>query len=336
MFPTRPLGSTGFDITVVGLGAWAIGGSASQGGWGRQDDAESVAAIHRAVELGINWIDTAPAYGFGHAEEVVGDALAALPDGDRPRVFTKCGLVWEEGETTVRNVLAPESIRRECETSLRRLKLECIDLLQIHWPAHDGTPPEESWQTMADLVEEGKTRAVGVSNYDVDLLERCEAVRHVDTYQPELNLITRDAEDSIAWCRANGTGVIVYSPMRSGLLTGTSAAERWAALPEDDWRRGHPDFQEPALSRNLLVVERLRAIADELDASLGELAVAWTLEWPGVTGAIVGARRPVQVEDWVGAASLELDDEVLDRIGDVLQESGAGSGPVRPPVARVG
>jgi aryl-alcohol dehydrogenase-like predicted oxidoreductase len=295
MFPTRPLGSTGFDITVVGLGAWAIGGSASQGGWGRQDDAESVAAIHRAVELGINWIDTAPAYGFGHAEEVVGDALAALPEGDRPRVFTKCGLVWEEGETTVRNVLAPESIRRECEASLRRLKLDCVDLLQIHWPAHDGTPPEESWQTMAELVDEGKARAVGVSNYDVELLERCEAVRHVDSYQPELNLITRAADDSIAWSRANGTGVIVYSPMRSGLLTGTSAAARWAALPEDDWRRTHPDFQEPALSRNLAVVERLRAIANELDSSLPELAVAWTLHWPGVTGAIVGARRPAQV-----------------------------------------
>jgi len=335
MLPTRPLGSTGFDITVVGLGAWAIGGSASQGGWGRQDDAESIAAIHREVELGINWIDTAPAYGFGHAEEVVGDALAALPEADRPRVFTKCGLVWEEGETTVSNVLARESIRRECETSLRRLKVECLDLLQIHWPAHDGTPPEESWQTMAELVEEEKTRAIGVSNYDVELLERCEAIRHVDTYQPELNLITRDAEDSIAWCRSNGTGVIVYSPMRSGLLTATSAAERWAALPEDDWRRTHPDFQEPALSRNLAVVERLRTIADELDSSLAELAVAWTLHWPGVSGAIVGARRPSQVEEWVGAASLELDDEVVDRIAGVLRETGAGSGPVRPPVANV-
>jgi len=335
MLPTRPLGSTGFDITVVGLGAWAIGGSASQGGWGRQDDAESIAAIHRAVELGVNWIDTAPAYGFGHAEEVVGTALAALPEGDRPRVFTKCGLVWEEGETTVRNVLAPESIRRECETSLRRLKVECLDLLQIHWPAHDGTPPEESWQTMAELVGEGKTRAIGVSNYDVELLERCEAVRHVDTYQPELNLITRVAEDSIEWCRANGTGVIVYSPMRSGLLTGTSAAARWAALPEDDWRRTHADFQEPALSRNLAVVERLRTIADELDSSLSELAVAWTLQWAGVSGAIVGARRPAQVDEWVGAASLRLDDEVVDRIADVLQETGAGSGPVRPPVAHV-
>jgi aryl-alcohol dehydrogenase-like predicted oxidoreductase len=336
MFPTRPLGSTGFDITVVGLGAWAIGGSATQGGWGRQDDAESIAAIHRAVELGINWIDTAPAYGFGHAEEVVGAALAALPEGDRPRVFTKCGLVWEDGETTVRNVLARDSIRRECETSLRRLEVECLDLLQIHWPAHDGTPPEESWQTMAELVDEGKTRAVGVSNYDVDLLERCEAVRHVDSYQPELNLITRDAEDAIAWCRANDTGVIVYSPMRSGLLTGTSSSERWAALPEDDWRRTHSDFQEPALARNLAVVERLRAIADELDSSLAELAVAWTLQWPGVSGAIVGARRPAQVEEWVGAASLELDDELLDRIADVLRETGSGSGPVRPPVARVG
>jgi aryl-alcohol dehydrogenase-like predicted oxidoreductase len=323
------------DVTVLGLGAWAIGGSASQGGWGPQDDAESVAAIHRAVELGINWIDTAPAYGFGHAEHVVGEALAALPEDERPLVFTKCGLVWEEGETTVRNALAQDSIRRECEASLRRLKVERLDLLQIHWPAHDGTPPEESWQTMAELVEEGKTRAVGVSNYDVELLERCEAVRHVDSYQPELNLIARDAEDGIAWCRANGTGVIVYSPMRSGLLTGTSTPERWAALPDDDWRRGHPDFQEPALSRNLALVEHFRTIAQELDASVAELAVAWTLRCPGVSGAIVGARRPKQVDGWIGAASLELDEELLDRIGAVLEETGAGSGPVRPPVGSV-
>jgi aryl-alcohol dehydrogenase-like predicted oxidoreductase len=333
--PTRHLGSTGLDVTVLGLGAWAIGGSASQGGWGPQDDAESVAAIHRAVELGINWIDTAPAYGFGHAEQVVGEALAALPEDERPLVFTKCGLVWEEGETTVRNVLAQDSIRRECEASLRRLKVERLDLLQIHWPAHDGTPPEESWQTMAELVEEGKTRAVGVSNYDVELLERCEAVRHVDSYQPELNLIARDAEDGIAWCRANGTGVIVYSPMRSGLLTGTSTPERWATLPDEDWRRGHPAFQEPALSRNLALVEHLRTIAQELDASVAELAVAWTLRCPGVSGAIVGARRPEQVEGWIGAASLELDEELLDRIGAALEETGAGSGPVRPSVGSV-
>jgi aryl-alcohol dehydrogenase-like predicted oxidoreductase len=323
------------DVTVLGLGAWAIGGSASQGGWGPQDDAESVAAIHRAVELGINWIDTAPAYGFGHAEHVVGEALAALPEDERPLVFTKCGLVWEEGETTVRNALAQDSIRRECEASLRRLKVERLDLLQIHWPAHDGTPPEESWQTMAELVEEGKTRAVGVSNYDVELLERCEAVRHVDSYQPELNLIARDAEDGIAWCRANGTGVIVYSPMRSGLLTGTSTPERWAALPDDDWRRGHADFQEPALSRNLALVEQFRRIAQELDASVAELAVAWTLRCSGVSGAIVGARRPKQVDGWIGAASLELDEELLDRIGAALEETGAGSGPVRPSVGSV-
>jgi aryl-alcohol dehydrogenase-like predicted oxidoreductase len=333
--PTRRLGSTGFDVTVVGLGAWAIGGSASQGGWGRQDDAESVAAIHRAVELGINWIDTAPAYGFGHAEEVVGAALAALSADERPLVFTKCGLVWEAGEKTVRNVLARDSIRRECEASLRRLKVDCLDLLQIHWPAHDGTPPEESWQTLSELVEEGKTRAIGVSNYDLALLERCEAVRHIDTFQPELNLIARGAKEGIEWCRVNGTGVIVYSPMRSGLLTDTSLPGRWAALPEDDWRKDHPDFQEPTLGRNLLLVERLRAIAGELDATVAEVAIAWTLCWPGVSGAIVGARRPEQVEGWIGAAALELDEQRLDRIGDILRETGAGSGPVRPPVGSV-
>jgi aryl-alcohol dehydrogenase-like predicted oxidoreductase len=311
------------DVTVLGLGAWAIGGSASQGGWGPQDDAESVAAIHRAVELGINWIDTAPAYGFGHAEHVVGEALAALPEDERPLVFTKCGLVWEEGETTVRNALAQDSIRRECEASLRRLKVERLDLLQIHWPAHDGTPPEESWQTMAELVEEGKTRAVGVSNYDVELLERCEAVRHVDSYQPELNLIARDAEDGIAWCRANGTGVIVYSPMRSGLLTGTSTPERWAALPDDDWRRGHPDFQEPALSRNLALVEHFRTIRGSrarlsargapnrsTDGSAQHLSSS---RRSSSTGSVPSSRRPARAPVPFGLQS-EASDERADLV----------------------
>jgi aryl-alcohol dehydrogenase-like predicted oxidoreductase len=331
MFPTRPLGSTGFDITVVGLGAWAIGGSATQGGWGRQDDAESIAAIHRAVELGINWIDTAPAYGFGHAEEVVGAALAALPEGDRPRVFTKCGLVWEDGETTVRNVLARDSIRRECETSLRRLEVECLDLLQIHWPAHDGTPPEESWQTMAELVDEGKTRAVGVSNYDVDLLERCEAVRHVDSYQPELNLITRDAEDAIAWCRANDTGVIVYSPMQSGLLSGTFTKARMNELASDDWRRRGLEFTGDALERNLALADALRPIAQRRGVTSGAIAIAWTLAWPGVTGAIVGARSAAQVDGWMPAATLDLEEGELQEIAAAIERTGAGAGPVRRP-----
>jgi aryl-alcohol dehydrogenase-like predicted oxidoreductase len=328
---TTPLGRTDLEITRVGLGAWAIGGAGWQGGWGAQDDQESVETIRRAVDLGINWIDTAPAYGLGHAEEVVGRAVASIPEPDRPLVFTKCGLVWEPGGTTVSNVLAPASIRKECEDSLRRLGVEAIDLLQIHWPSEDGTPIEESWATLAALVEEGKARYLGVSNFTVDLLEACAGVRHVDTCQPELNLLVRDAATEILpWCRENGTGVIVYSPMRNGLLTGGFTPERARSLPEDDWRSGHPDFQGDGLKTNLAVVERLGVIARELGCTLPELAVAWTLAWPAVDGAIVGARRPDQLDGWVGAGSVELDANRLDEIAALLEETGAGAGPVRP------
>jgi aryl-alcohol dehydrogenase-like predicted oxidoreductase len=331
---TDTLGTTDLEITRVGLGAWAIGGGGWQGGWGPQDDRQSVATIRRAVDLGINWIDTAAAYGLGHAEVVVGRAVADMPGDERPLVFTKCGLVWEPGGTTVSNVLSPESIRRECDDSLRRLGVEVIDLLQIHWPATDGTPIEESWSTMAALVDEGKVRYIGASNFDVDLLDACERVRHVDTFQPELNLFVRDAAaTTLPWCEAHGTGVIVYSPMRSGLLTGRYTRERAGSLPDDDWRSGHPDFQEPGLSTNLAVVDRLRAIADELGCTLPELAVAWTLAWPAVGGAIVGARRADQLDDWVDAPAIELDDAHLDEIAALLDETGAGDGPTRPGAA---
>jgi aryl-alcohol dehydrogenase-like predicted oxidoreductase len=296
-----------------------------------QDDAESVETIRRAVDLGINWVDTAPAYGLGHAEEVVGRALREIPEADRPLVFTKCGLVWEPGGTTVSNVLAPASIRQECEDSLRRLGVETIDLLQVHWPSTDGTPIEESWATLAALVEEGKARYLGVSNFGVDLLEACEAIRHVDTCQPELNLLVREnAAEILPWCQAHGTGVIVYSPMRSGLLSGRMSRERAALLPDDDWRSGHPDFQGEGLETNLVLIERLQAMAGELGCTLPELAIAWTLAWPAVAGAIVGARRPSQLDDWVGAGSVELDAARLDEIAALLEETGAGSGPVRP------
>ena len=332
--PTARLGTTDLEITRVGLGAWAIGGGGWQGGWGPQDDAESVEAIHHAVEQGINWIDTAAAYGLGHAEEVVGEALRGLPEALRPYVFTKCGLVWEPGATTVSNVLAPGSIRRECDDSLRRLGVERIDLYQVHWPAHDGTPIEDSWATMAELVEEGKVGAIGVSNFDVELLERCQAVRHVDSFQPELNLLAREAAGTtLAWCEARGTGVIVYSPMRSGLLTGRFTAERARHLPDDDWRAGHPDFSGAGLAKNLTLVDRLRGIADELGCGLPALAVAWTLAWPGVTGAIVGARRPDQVDDWIGAGSVALGPAHLKEIAAVLEATGAGSGPTVPATA---
>jgi len=328
---TTELGATGLEITRVGLGAWAIGGAGWQGGWGAQDDAESIHTIHRAVELGINWVDTAPAYGLGHAETIVGRAVRALPQGERPLVFTKCGLVWEPGATSVSNVLSPESIRRECEDSLRRLGVEVIDLLQVHWPSTDGTPIEESWSTLADLVTEGKARYLGVSNFDVELLEACEAIRHVDTCQPELNLLVRqNAEAILPWCEAHGTGVIVYSPMRNGLLSGHFTRRRSESLPDDDWRSGHPDFRQPALSANLAVVERLQAIAEDLGCTVAELAVAWTLAWPMVDGAIVGARRPAQLDDWVGAGALKLDDSALHELAAVLEETGAGEGPTRP------
>jgi aryl-alcohol dehydrogenase-like predicted oxidoreductase len=331
---TTRLGTTDLEITRVGLGCWAIGGGGWQGGWGPQDDEASIDTIRRAVGLGLNWLDTAAAYGLGHAETVVGRALRDLPEEDRPLVFTKCGLVWEPGATTVSNVLAPESVRRECEDSLRRLGVEAIDLFQIHWPATDGTPIEDSWATMAALVDEGKVRFIGVSNFDIDLLEACERVRHVDTFQPELNMLVREAAGTtLPWCEAHGTGVIVYSPMRSGLLTGRYTRERAEALPDDDWRSAHPDFQEPGLSTNLAVVDRLAAIAGELGCSLPELAVAWALAWPAVGGAIVGARRPDQLDDWVGAGAVELDDARLDEIAALLDETGAGSGPTRPGAA---
>lgn len=326
-----PLGRTGLDVSRLGLGAWAIGGGEWQGGWGPQDDQLSVKAIRAAVDAGVNWIDTAPAYGLGRAEQVVGRALAEMPEDERPHVFTKCGLVWEPGGRTVSNVLAPASIRAECEASLRRLGVERLDLLQIHWPSHDGTPVEESWQALADLVEEGKVGAIGTSNFDVELLERCQAVRPVDTYQPELNLIARDAAtDTVDWCRRNGTAVIVYSPMRSGLLTGRFTVERSRNLPDDDWRATHPDFTEPGLLDNLRLVDMLRPVTERLSCSLAELAVAWTLAWPGVTGAIVGARSPEQVEGWIGAAAVRLGPEDLDEIAAAVDASGAGRGPVRP------
>ncbi|HVL07088.1 MAG TPA: aldo/keto reductase [Acidimicrobiales bacterium] len=328
---TTQLGGTDLRITRVGLGAWAIGGAGWQGGWGVQDDIESVATIRRAVDLGINWIDTAPAYGLGHAEEVVGRAVGSIPEADRPLVFTKCGLVWEPGGTTVSNVLAPASIRRECEDSLRRLGVETIDLLQIHWPSHDGTPIEESWSTLAELVQEGKARYLGVSNFTVDLLEACEAIRHVDTCQPELNLLVRDnAQEILPWCQAQGTGVIAYSPMRSGLLSGRMSRRRAESLPDDDWRSGHPDFQGDGLEANLVLIERLREMASELGCTLPELAVAWTLAWPSVDGAIVGARRPDQLDDWIGAGAVTLDAARLDEIATLLEETGAGAGPTRP------
>jgi aryl-alcohol dehydrogenase-like predicted oxidoreductase len=328
--PTRRLGAQGPEITRVGFGAWAIGGGGYAFGWGPQDDDESIRAMRHAVERGVNWIDTAAVYGLGHSEQVVGRLLRELPAADRPLVFTKGGLVWDDGNPTAppqRN-LQPASIRRECEASLRRLGVERIDLYQFHWPDETGTPVEDSWGEMARLAEEGKVRWAGVSNFDVDLLERCERIRHVDSLQPPFSLIRREvAETVLPWCAKHGTGVIVYSPMQSGLLTAKWTVDRVQELAHDDWRRGSTHFQPPHVERNLALRDALVPVAERHGTSVATVAVAWTLSWPQVTGAIVGARTPEQVDGWVPAASLALTPDDLEQIARAIDRTGAGTGP---------
>jgi aryl-alcohol dehydrogenase-like predicted oxidoreductase len=323
----RRLGRNGPEISVVGFGAWAVGG-AWQFGWGHQDDAESVAAIRHAIESGVNWVDTAAAYGHGHSEEVVRRALEPYTIGEDVFVFTKCGLNWYDTESgEAENNLRPESIRFECDQSLKRLGVERIDLYQFHWPDDStGTPIEDSWATMTELVQEGKVRWGGVSNFDVGLLERCEAIRHVDSLQPLLNLIHPDARsDVIPWARQHGTGVIGYSPMASGLLTGAFSEDRVRNLAEDDWRRSDADFRPPQLARNLALVAELRTIAAHMGTSLPALSVAWTLAIDGVTGAIVAARRPKQVDEWLPAADLDLSKPDLESIEVLLDNTDDGA-----------
>jgi aryl-alcohol dehydrogenase-like predicted oxidoreductase len=331
--PTRQLGRTELHLSTVGFGAWAAGGGGWAFGWGPQDDAESIASIRHSLERGINWIDTAAVYGLGHSEEVVRRALDGIPATDRPYVFTKCGMVWDPDRPAVppRQVLRPESIRAECEASLQRLGVERIDLYQFHWPDQSGTPVEESWETMTRLVEEGKVRTAGVSNFDVALLQRCEAIRHVDSLQPPLSLIRRQAaEAELPWCRAHGTGVIGYSPLQSGLLTERFTAARMDSLPQDDWRRRSQDFKPPRVGKNLALRDALRPIARRHGTTVSAVAIAWTLAWPGITGAIVGARSPDQVDGWIAAATLELSLSDLDEIARAVAETGAGAGPALP------
>jgi aryl-alcohol dehydrogenase-like predicted oxidoreductase len=331
--PTRPLGSSGLNITTVGFGAWAVGGGGWSFGWGPQDDSASLDAMRHALALGINWIDTAAVYGLGHSEEVVGQLLREVPASTHPYIFTKCGLIWDTNDpmkVASRN-LKPESIRRECEASLRRLGIERIDLYQFHWPDESGTPVEDSWSEMAKLVNEGKVRAIGVSNFNADLLQRCEAVRHVDSLQPPFSLINRGAAvNELAWCHAHNTGVICYSPMQSGLLTESFTAARVAKLAEDDWRRRGLEFNEPNLSRNLALRDSLKPVAQRHSASVSSIAIAWTLAWKGVTGAIVGARTPEQVDGWIQAASIELTSADLQEIAGAIESTKAGKGPTRP------
>jgi aryl-alcohol dehydrogenase-like predicted oxidoreductase len=313
--PTTQLGGTGLEITRVGLGAWAIGGAGYEFAWGEQDDDESLAAIERALDLGVNWIDTAAVYGLGHSEEVVGRALAGRRE--RPYVFTKASLL-DGGGGRIAHSLKRDSIRREVEASLTRLGLDAIDLYQIHWP--DPEPDiEEGWATFAELKEEGLVRHIGVSNFDVGQLRRIQSIAPVETLQPPYSLVERGVEESILpHALREGIGVIVYSPMGSGLLTGAMTRDRIAHLPDNDWRKRGDQFTEPRLSRNLALVERLRAVAERHDTTPGAVAVAWTLQNPAVDGAITGFRRPDQVDPILAAASLDLTDE------DVGAINGAG------------
>jgi aryl-alcohol dehydrogenase-like predicted oxidoreductase len=303
---TTLLGKTGLDITRVGFGAWAIGGGGWEFGWGPQDDDDSIAAIHHALDLGVNWIDTAAAYGFGRSEQIVGRALEGLRGDERPYVFTKASLVEGPGRTVVHS-LARDSILREAEASLKRLGSDAIDLYQIHWPI-PAPDIEEGWAALAELKEQGLVRHIGVSNFSVAQIRRAQQIAPVETVQPQYSLIDRDAETLLLpFAQREAIGVIVYSPMASGLLTGAMTRSRIAQLPDDDWRAHDPRFQEPRLSHHLALVERLRAVADRHSTTPGAVAIAWAVGNPAVDGAIVGFRRPDQVDPLVRAANLRLD-----------------------------
>ncbi len=310
---TTELGSTGMLITRIGFGAWAIGGGDWEFGWGPQDDADSVAAIEHGIEAGINWIDTAAGYGFGRSEEMVGRALAGVPERDRPYVFTKCSLLEGPGRKVVRS-LARDSIMREAEASLRRLGVDAIDLYQIHWPRPEADI-EEGWGALVELRSQGMVRNIGVSNFNTQQLELISEIAPVQTLQPPYSLVARDVEAEILpHAQANGIGVIVYSPMGSGLLSGAMSRERVERFPDSDWRKRDARFQEPQLSEHLALVERLRAVAQRHDTTPGVVAVAWTLANPAVHGAIVGFRTPAQVDPLLPAAGLRLTDEELREI----------------------
>lgn len=331
--PKRRLGRTDMQITPVGLGAWAIGGGDWAVGWGAQDDSKSIAAIRHAVERGINWIDTAAIYGLGHSEEVVRAALKDIPQSERPLIFTKCGLRWDENNHMAppQNVGKPESIRAECEASLKRLGVDRIDLYQMHWPARDGTPIADYWGALLDLKKEGKVRAVGLSNHNAAQLEAAEKVGHVDTLQPPFSAIRREfAANELPWCVAHDTGVIVYSPMQSGLLTGTFTEERAKKLPANDWRSRNAEFTGDKLKANLALAATMKAVGERHGSDAASAAIAWTLAWPGVSGAIVGARSAEQVDGWIDAARLNLTQADLKEIAATIEKTGAGSGPALP------
>jgi aryl-alcohol dehydrogenase-like predicted oxidoreductase len=311
---TRKLGNSDLHITRVGVGAWAIGGNGWEYAWGAQDDSESIAAIHRALELGVNWIDTAAIYGVGHSEEVVARAIKEWK-GARPYVFTKCVLRWDDKGKISMNFSA-DSIRHECEDSLRRLQVQAIDLYQVHWPPEDNGPGlEEAWSTLAALQKEGKVRWIGVSNFNAEQIKRAEKIAPVTSLQPPYSILRRQIEEStLPYCQQRGIGVMVYSPMFSGMLTGGMTRERAKNLPKDDFRSRNPEFQEPKLSRNLELVEKIKEIGARHGRNPGEVAIAWTLRRPVITGAIVGSRNAKQAEGVMRAGDLQLSEKEIAEI----------------------
>jgi aryl-alcohol dehydrogenase-like predicted oxidoreductase len=314
------LGNSDLFITPIGFGAWAIGGSGWEFAWGAQDDSDSVAAIHQAIDVSVNWIDTAAVYGLGHSEEVVARALKGVRD--RPYVFTKCSMVWNE-RREIGHSLKADSIRRECEASLRRLRVDAIDLYQIHWPDPDDEI-EEGWAILAAVKQEGKVRNIGASNFNIAQMRRAQAIAPITSLQPRYSLLHREVEAEILpFCARENIGVIAYSPMASGLLTGAMTHERIAGLAADDWRKRHPDFQEPQLHRNLMLVRLLRTIGKRRGYTPAEVAVAWVLHNPAMTGAIVGARRPDQVRGVTGAAELRLSPREIAEIDAFFAEEAA-------------
>ncbi len=312
---TRKLGWTDLELSTVGLGAWAIGGSSGRFGWGPQEDDDSIATIHRATELGVSWLDTAAVYGLGHSEEVVGRALKGLHQ--KPIIATKCSRRWGEDGVPYGN-LKPESLREECETSLRHLGVECIDLYQMHWPQPDAQI-EQGWSTMADLVKEGKVRYIGVCNFNVTQLKRIQPIHPVASLQPPYSMLVRGVESELLpYCAANHIGVVAYSPMQKGLLTGAVTRERVAAMPPSDHRSRDSMFHEPQLSANLELVDGLRPIAERNGRTLAQLAIAWVLRRPEVTAAIVGSRRPAQIEETVAAGDWNLTPDDIQAIDALL------------------
>lgn len=313
---TRKLGNSDLELTVIGLGTWAQGGAGWKFGWGPQDDAQSIAAIHKAIDSGINWIDTAAVYGLGHAEEIVGKALKGM--SNRPIIATKCARNWDS-EGNIVKIQTRESIKEEVENSLKRLQVDVIDLYQVHWPEPEEQV-EEGWETMTELVKEGKVRYIGVSNYNVEQLKQISAIQKPVSLQPPYSMIAPAFENELrAYCETNDIGVVCYSPMYKGLLTGKITRERVAAFPSDDHRINDPNFNEPKLTQNLNLVERLKVIAEDLNITVAQLSIAWVLRWPGVTSAIVGARSPQQITETLAAGGIELPESAVAEIQKIME-----------------